>query len=82
MGSTERARAVREIMARLRSIRAETAQEAVKTSRQAQHFETLHDLTKEQEAEADAVNDQLDTLEIELDAIDCALLSLACFGTK
>lgn len=81
MESSERAKAAREIMARLRLLRAEIAQEAARVSEQARRFNTPSGLTEEQNAEADAVSNQLSALEIQLDAINCALLSLACFGT-
>ena len=68
-----RADFIQEKTKRLRLLRVEIQQEAAKLEQKARQYDVLHDLTPQQEDEADALYQQQDTEESKLDAIDAAL---------
>lgn len=72
--------AIKEIAKRLHSIRAEIQQELTETEKKARQYDMLRDLTPQEEETADAICNQQEHLEIQLDAIDGALISLSYFN--
>lgn len=64
---------ITDIMARLRRLRGNLAQDAVEVQMQINRFDMVHRLTPAQEAESDNLADLLDVIENKLDAIDAAL---------
>ena len=64
------------IMARLRRLRVNLAQDAAEAQKRSDQFNMVHRMTPAQEAEADRLADLLDVIENQIDAIDAALSSL------
>lgn len=71
---------IKEIAKRLHSIRAEIQQEIAETEKKARQYDMLRDPTPQEEETADAIYNQQEYLEIQLDAIDSALISLSYFN--
>lgn len=64
------------IIARLRRLRVNLAQDAAEAQKRSDQFDMVHRMTPAQEAEADNLANLLDVIENQIDAIDAALSSL------
>ena len=69
---------IKGILAQLRAYRVETLQQAEEAKKKARQYDMLHDLTPQQEDEADALYNRQDALENQLDAIDTAIEAISC----
>lgn len=67
---------IADIMARLRRLRVNLAQDAAEAQKRSDQFDMVQRMTSAQEAEADRLADLLDVIENQVDAIDAALSSL------
>jgi len=67
---------IADIMARLRRLRVNLAQDAAEAQKRSDQFDMVRQMTPAQEAEADRLADLLDVIENQADAIDDALSSL------
>lgn len=77
MGS--RADYIQETVKRLRLLRVEIKQEVAELEQKARQYDMLHDLTPQQENEADALCNRQDVAENQLDAIETAIEALSRF---
>lgn len=75
-----RASFIQDTVKRLRLLRVEIQQKVAKLEQKARQYDMLHDLTPQQEDEADALCQQQDTEESKLDAIDTAIEALSRFS--
>lgn len=67
---------IADIMARLRRLRVNLAQDAAEAQKRSDQFNMVRRMTPAQEAEADRLANLLDVIESQVDAIDAALFSL------
>ena len=67
---------IADIMARLRRLRVNLAQDAAEAQKRIDQLDIVHRMTPAQEAELDDLADLLDVIENKMDAIDAALSSL------
>ena len=78
MGS--RADYIQETVKRLRLLRVEIKQKVAELEQKARQYDMLHDLTPQQENEADALCNRQDVAENQLDAIETAIEALSRFA--
>ena len=71
---------IQDTVKRLRLLRVETQQKVAELEKKSRQYDMLHDLTPQQEDEADALCQQQDTEENKLDAIDAAIDALQRFN--
>ena len=70
---------IQETVKRLRLLRVEIKQEVAELEQKARQYDMLHDLTPQQENEADALCNRQDVAENQLDAIETAIEALSRF---
>ena len=71
---------IQDTVKRLRLLRVETQQKVAELEKKSRQYDMLHDLTPQQEDEADALYNRQDALENQLDAIDTAIEALSRFS--
>ena len=70
---------IQETVKRLRLLRVEIKQEVAELEQKARQYDMLHDLTPQQENEADALCNRQNVAENQLDAIETAIEALSRF---